>query len=196
VIAGELAARRGRGCWRRRARVPTLRCARPRSASRPTSTCCPSATSPRPSARPTEAARRAQRRARTESIDVALAARGACGCATWQSSSTARPELVHHADRADAVAQDAARYSSAAPLRVAVEAVDGDALCAARGPRDARARARGARVQARAGRSADRARGGERDHERADRDAVAVEAADSSASRQSAAARRSRGSRR
>ncbi|HEX6388814.1 MAG TPA: hypothetical protein VFZ89_05200 [Solirubrobacteraceae bacterium] len=71
----------------------------------------------------TEAARRAQRRARTESIDVALQL-----CGLWLRDVAVvvdgAPELVHHTDRAAAVAEDAARFKSAARLRAGVAAVD------------------------------------------------------------------------
>jgi DNA polymerase-3 subunit delta' len=71
----------------------------------------------------TDAARRAQRRARTDSIDVALQLTG-----LWLRDVAVvvdgAPELVHHSDRADAVAEDAARFKTAAPLRAAVAAVD------------------------------------------------------------------------
>ncbi len=71
----------------------------------------------------TEAARRAQRRARTDSIDVALQLSG-----LWLRDVAVvvdgAPELVHHTDRAAAVAEDAARFKTAGPLRAAVAAVD------------------------------------------------------------------------
>ncbi len=71
----------------------------------------------------TEAARRAQRRARTDSIGVALQLTG-----LWLRDVAVvvdgAPELVHHSDRADAVAQDAERFRSARPLRAGVAAVD------------------------------------------------------------------------
>jgi len=71
----------------------------------------------------TEAARRAQRRARTDSIDVALQLTG-----LWLRDVAVTvdgaAELVHHADRAEAVAEDAARFRSALPLRAGVAAVD------------------------------------------------------------------------
>ena len=70
-----------------------------------------------------EGARRAQRRARTDALDQALRLVG-----LWLRDvavvADCAPELVHHTDRAEAVAEDAARFQSAAPLRAAVAAVD------------------------------------------------------------------------
>jgi len=70
-----------------------------------------------------EAGRRAQRRARTDSIDVALQLAG-----LWLRDVAVvvdgAPELVHHADRGAQVAQDAGRFGDAHRLRAAVAAVD------------------------------------------------------------------------
>jgi DNA polymerase-3 subunit delta' len=71
----------------------------------------------------TEAARRAQRRARTDGLDQALRLVG-----LWLRDvavvADGAPELVHHTDRAAAVAEDAATVGSAHPLRRAVALVD------------------------------------------------------------------------
>jgi DNA polymerase-3 subunit delta' len=71
----------------------------------------------------TDAARRAQRRAQTDALDQALQLVG-----LWLRDvavvADGAPELVHHSDRAAAVAEDAATFGSAHPLRAAVALVD------------------------------------------------------------------------
>jgi DNA polymerase-3 subunit delta' len=71
----------------------------------------------------TDAARRAQRRAQTDALDQALQLVG-----LWLRDVAVvvdgAPDLVHHTDRADAVAEDAAAFGSAHALRGAVALVD------------------------------------------------------------------------
>lgn len=71
----------------------------------------------------TEAARRAERRERTASIELALQLAG-----LWLRDVAVTvdgaPELVHHADRAAEIAEDASRFRTAHRLRDAVAAVD------------------------------------------------------------------------
>ncbi len=71
----------------------------------------------------TEAGKRAQRRARTTALDQALALVG-----LWLRDVAVcvdgAPELVHHSDRADAVTEDAGRFTSAHALREGVGLVD------------------------------------------------------------------------
>lgn len=75
----------------------------------------------------TEAGKRAQRRARTTALDQALALVG-----LWLRDVAVcvdgAPELVHHSDRAEVVAQDAGRFTDAHALREGVDLVDGTRL--------------------------------------------------------------------
>lgn len=70
-----------------------------------------------------EAAKRASRRAQTDSLDLALQLSG-----LWLRDVAVTvdgaPELVHHTDRAEAIEQDAARYAAAHALRGGVTAID------------------------------------------------------------------------
>ena len=74
-------------------------------------------------ARAAEAARRAQRRAQTDALDAALQLAG-----LWLRDVAVvvdgAPELVHHTDRLDALAQDAEAFASPHALRAAVALVD------------------------------------------------------------------------
>jgi DNA polymerase III subunit delta' len=71
----------------------------------------------------TDAARRAQRRAQTDALDLALRLAG-----LWLRDVAVvvdgAPELVHHTDRAGALAADAEGFASAHALRQAVALVD------------------------------------------------------------------------
>jgi DNA polymerase-3 subunit delta' len=71
----------------------------------------------------TEAARRAERRARTDSLDAALQLAG-----LWLRDVAVcvdgAPDLAHHSDRAAALQEDAERFRDAHALRGAVAAVD------------------------------------------------------------------------
>ncbi|WP_354699121.1 clamp loader of DNA polymerase [Paraconexibacter sp. AEG42_29] len=71
----------------------------------------------------TDTGKRAQRRARIQALDQAL---GLVGLWLRDVAVTVdgAPELVHHSDRADAVAQDAAGFANAHGLRAGVDLVD------------------------------------------------------------------------